>query len=110
MMGTSRTQWNRQKGYLTFLESELRGKRFFEGDALGLVDIISNYIAFWDGVLQQMAEIDQFNEKKKNPCYGNGPKNFYALMLFRKAYQTQISLITPKLGERPWPRLLQSNK
>ena len=66
MMGTSRTQWNRQKGYLTFLESELRGKRFFEGDALGLVDIISNYIAFWDGVLQQMAEIDKFNEKKNS--------------------------------------------
>ncbi|XWS67147.1 hypothetical protein CRYUN_Cryun05aG0262200 [Craigia yunnanensis] len=38
---------------LKTLESALNGKRFFGGDAIGLVDIAANFIAFWLRILQE---------------------------------------------------------
>ncbi|XP_059428668.1 probable glutathione S-transferase [Corylus avellana] len=38
---------------LKFMEEELKGKRFFGGKSIGLVDIIANIIGFWLGVFEE---------------------------------------------------------
>lgn len=51
------------KEYLSILERELKGKKFFGGDSIGFLDISANYIALWVGVLQKVAEVNLFNEE-----------------------------------------------
>ncbi|XP_059427750.1 glutathione S-transferase U8-like [Corylus avellana] len=38
---------------LKFLEEELKEKRFFGGENIGMVDIVANIIAFWVGVIEE---------------------------------------------------------
>ncbi|KAA8516356.1 hypothetical protein F0562_016649 [Nyssa sinensis] len=38
---------------LKILENELKGKKFFGGDKIGLVDIVANFVGFWVGVIQE---------------------------------------------------------
>ncbi|XP_043693270.1 probable glutathione S-transferase [Telopea speciosissima] len=47
---------------LTTLENELKGKKFFGGDNIGLVDIAANFIAFWVGVIQDVVGINLIEE------------------------------------------------
>ncbi|XP_043724080.1 probable glutathione S-transferase isoform X1 [Telopea speciosissima] len=49
---------------LTILENELKGKKFFGGDNIGLVDIAASFIAFWVEVLQEVVEIKLSDEDK----------------------------------------------
>ncbi|XP_042506268.1 probable glutathione S-transferase [Macadamia integrifolia] len=46
------------------LENELKGKKFFGGYNIGLVDIAANFIAFWVGVLEDVVEIKLLDEDK----------------------------------------------
>ncbi|KAL3531757.1 hypothetical protein ACH5RR_005278 [Cinchona calisaya] len=43
---------------LKLLENELKGKKFFGGDRIGLVDIVANFIAFWFRALQEAVGLD----------------------------------------------------
>ncbi|KAF8395190.1 hypothetical protein HHK36_019132 [Tetracentron sinense] len=49
--------------HLKTLENELKGK-FFGGETIGLVDIACNWLAFWIGVIQEVAEIELVNGEK----------------------------------------------
>ncbi|KAH7677542.1 Glutathione transferase protein [Dioscorea alata] len=51
------------KEYLQLLENELKGKKFFGGDTIGIVDIAANFITLWAIVLQEVAEISLINEE-----------------------------------------------
>jgi len=42
---------------LKFLEEELKEKRFFGGESIGMVDIVANAIAFWLGVFEEASGI-----------------------------------------------------
>lgn len=43
------------KEYLELLENELKGKKFFGGDIIGIVDIAATFIALWAIGLQEVA-------------------------------------------------------
>ncbi|KAL3826054.1 hypothetical protein ACJIZ3_022083 [Penstemon smallii] len=44
---------------LMFLENELKGKKFFGGDTIGLVDIAANLIALWYGINEELSGLIQ---------------------------------------------------
>lgn len=50
------------------LENELKGKKFFGGDTIGLVDITANFLALWLGIHQEIMGI-QVVTKEKLPVF-----------------------------------------
>ncbi|KAK1390667.1 Glutathione transferase [Heracleum sosnowskyi] len=53
---------------LKVLENELKGKKFFGGDTIGLVDIAANFIALWLPVHQEIMGL-QIVTKEKLPVF-----------------------------------------
>ncbi|KAL1804712.1 hypothetical protein ACET3Z_027780 [Daucus carota] len=52
------------KEQLAILENELKGKKFFSGDDIGLVDIAANFIALWVGVVQELVGVELLTKEK----------------------------------------------
>ncbi|KAG8362895.1 hypothetical protein BUALT_BualtUnG0026400 [Buddleja alternifolia] len=50
--------------HLTFLESELKGKKFFGGDTIGLVDITANFVAHWFGIIAELMGVELITQEK----------------------------------------------
>jgi len=50
--------------HLKTLENELKGKRFFGGETIGLVDISAIFIAYWLGVIQEISGSELLTEEK----------------------------------------------
>ncbi|WOH11045.1 hypothetical protein DCAR_0830524 [Daucus carota subsp. sativus] len=50
--------------HLKTLENELKGKKFFGGDEIGLVDITADLIALWLGVLLELKGIELLTKEK----------------------------------------------
>jgi len=51
------------KENLIILERQLKGKKFFGGNAIGLADVAGSYIAFWTGVIQKVNGVALINEE-----------------------------------------------
>jgi glutathione S-transferase len=49
---------------LKFLEEELKEKRFFGGESIGMVDIVANVIAFWLGVSEEASGVELLTREK----------------------------------------------
>lgn len=49
---------------LKILENEIKGKTFFGGEEIGLVDLGANYIAFWLEILQEESGVQILSEEK----------------------------------------------
>lgn len=49
--------------HLERLENELRGKKFFGGDEIGLVDLSATFIALWLGVLLELAGVELLQKR-----------------------------------------------
>ncbi|EYU26623.1 hypothetical protein MIMGU_mgv1a013321mg [Erythranthe guttata] len=49
---------------LKLLENEIKGKKLFGGDNLGLVDIVAHFMAYWSEILQQLLGLDFFTREK----------------------------------------------
>ncbi|KAL3839472.1 hypothetical protein ACJIZ3_024063 [Penstemon smallii] len=54
---------------LKFLEEEIKGKKFFGGENIGLVDISANFIGYWFGIIQELVGVELLTkEKYPNLC------------------------------------------
>ncbi|KAK7373820.1 hypothetical protein VNO80_07240 [Phaseolus coccineus] len=49
---------------LQFLEDEIKEKKFFGGEEIGLVDIAGVFIAFWIPIVQEIAGLQLFSSEK----------------------------------------------
>ncbi|CAI9760806.1 unnamed protein product [Fraxinus pennsylvanica] len=50
---------------LKILESTLSGKKFFRtGETIGMVDVTGNFVAYWFGILQELAGLQVFTKEK----------------------------------------------
>ncbi|KOM38105.1 hypothetical protein LR48_Vigan03g148700 [Vigna angularis] len=49
---------------LQFLENEIKEKKFFGGEELGLVDIAAVYVAFWIPLIQEIAGLELLTSEK----------------------------------------------
>ncbi|KAF8006260.1 hypothetical protein BT93_K0524 [Corymbia citriodora subsp. variegata] len=47
---------------LSTLEGELKGKKFFGGETIGVVDIVADFIGYWVGVIQEAIGVDALTE------------------------------------------------
>ncbi|KAL2336521.1 hypothetical protein Fmac_010967 [Flemingia macrophylla] len=54
---------------LQFLENEIKDKKFFGGEEIGLVDIAAVFIAFWIPMFQQIAGLELFTSHKFPKLY-----------------------------------------
>ncbi|KAA8518965.1 hypothetical protein F0562_016261 [Nyssa sinensis] len=67
----SRVCWNKEeeareeaREHMKTLENELKDKKFFGGDNIGLVDIVANVIGFWLGVVEEAVGVEVLTEKE----------------------------------------------
>ncbi|KAH6806908.1 glutathione S-transferase TAU 8 [Perilla frutescens var. frutescens] len=49
---------------LKFLEEEIKGKKFFGGDNVGLVDFVADFFAHWFLILQELAGLEILTQDK----------------------------------------------
>ncbi|KAL3839464.1 hypothetical protein ACJIZ3_024055 [Penstemon smallii] len=49
---------------LKYLEEEIKGKKFFGGENIGLVDISANFIGYWFGIFQEIAGLELLTKEK----------------------------------------------
>ncbi|KAM7526405.1 hypothetical protein LguiA_016307 [Lonicera macranthoides] len=49
---------------LKLLENELKDKKFFGGDNIGLVDIVADFIAYWVGAIQEVTGAEVLTKEK----------------------------------------------
>lgn len=87
-----RTCLEQSKEYLSILETELKGKKFFGGDAIGLLDIAASYVAHWVGVFQEVAEVDLFN-KDEHPVLWRWSQEFVNSDVAKKCLPQRASLV-----------------
>ncbi|KAL5807023.1 hypothetical protein ACOSQ4_029756 [Xanthoceras sorbifolium] len=50
--------------HLNTLENELKDKKFFGGEEIGLVDIVASFVGFWFGALQEVSGLELLTEEK----------------------------------------------
>ncbi|KAL9261438.1 putative glutathione S-transferase [Drosera capensis] len=48
---------------LKFLENELKGKKYFGGETIGMIDIVAIGLAFWQRTLQEITDKDLMNKQ-----------------------------------------------
>ncbi|XP_050205782.1 probable glutathione S-transferase [Mercurialis annua] len=61
--------------HLKTLENELKDKKFFGGETIGLVDIAANFLGFWVGIVQEAIDVE-FLTKEKFPILCNWTEEF----------------------------------
>ncbi|RDX92927.1 putative glutathione S-transferase [Mucuna pruriens] len=54
---------------LPFLENEIKDKKFFGGEEIGLIDIAGVYIAFWVPMIQEIAGLELLTSAKFPKLY-----------------------------------------
>ncbi|XP_039129086.1 LOW QUALITY PROTEIN: probable glutathione S-transferase [Dioscorea cayenensis subsp. rotundata] len=72
------------KEYLELLENELKGKKFFGGDTIGIVDIAATFIALWAIMVSRSCSISLINEEK-HPILCNWIEEFLSSEVVKKS-------------------------
>nr|POE99244.1 glutathione s-transferase u8 [Quercus suber] len=61
---------------LQFLENELKGKRYFGGETIGLLDIAANMISYWLGISEEASGASELLTREKFPKLFNWANEF----------------------------------
>ena len=70
---------------LQFLENELKGKRYFGGETIGLLDIAANMIGYWLGVLVEASGASELLTREKFPKLFNWANEFVCVSAIKES-------------------------
>ncbi|KAM3690167.1 hypothetical protein ACJW30_09G101200 [Castanea mollissima] len=70
---------------LQFLENELKGKRFFGGETIGLVDIAANMIGYWLGIFEEASGVSELLTSEKFPKLFNWANEFVSVSAIKES-------------------------
>ncbi|XP_059463172.1 probable glutathione S-transferase [Corylus avellana] len=77
---------------LKILEEELKEKRFFGGESIGMVDIVANAIAFWLGVFEEASGVKLLT-REKFPKLTNWSHEFVSSIVVKECLPPREKLI-----------------
>jgi glutathione S-transferase len=77
---------------LKFVEEELKEKRFFGGESIGMVDIVANIIAFWQGIFEEVSGVELLT-KEKFPKLTNWSNEFVSNSVVNECLPQRDKLI-----------------
>ncbi|GLT72971.1 hypothetical protein SLA2020_448620 [Shorea laevis] len=78
--------------FLNHLENELKEKRFFGGESIGMVDIVANIIGFWLGVLEE-AYGSELLTREKFPKLTNWTHEFVSNTVVKESLPPRDKLV-----------------
>ena len=77
---------------LRFLENELKEKRYFGGEAVGLLDIAANIIGYWLGVFEEASGVELLT-REKFPKLCNWANEFVSVSAIKENLPPREKLI-----------------
>lgn len=78
---------------LKILENELKGKKFFGGETIGLADIIANFLGLWLGVLEEVFGIELLTQEKY-PRIHEWINEYVESSIMKESLPTRSKLLT----------------
>ncbi|XP_020272334.1 probable glutathione S-transferase [Asparagus officinalis] len=84
---------------LSILEDELKGKKFFGGESIGITDIAANFLTIWVSVLQEMAGICIISEEK-HPNLWNWSREFTSSDIVKECIPDREKLLARMQARR----------
>lgn len=79
-------------GLLSTLEKELKDKKFFGGESIGLIDIAGSLIALWLDVIQEAVGVEIFT-KEKHPKLYKWSKEFLDCSIIKETLPPRADLL-----------------
>ncbi|KAK1354645.1 Glutathione transferase [Heracleum sosnowskyi] len=77
---------------LSKLENELKDKKFFGGESIGLVDIVGSIIALWIDVIQEAVGVEIFT-KEKHPKLFKWSEDFMDCSIIKETLPPRADLL-----------------
>lgn len=77
---------------LSLLEKELKDKKFFGGESIGLVDIAGCIIALWLDVIQEVAGVEIFT-KEKHPKLFKWSEEYMSCSIIKETLPPRADLL-----------------
>ncbi|GLT72975.1 hypothetical protein SLA2020_448660 [Shorea laevis] len=78
--------------FLNHLENELKEKRFFGGESIGMVDIVANFISFWVGAFEE-AFGSELLTREKFPKLTNWTHQFVSNTVVKESLPPRDKLV-----------------
>lgn len=72
------------KERLKTLERYLQGKKFFGGESIGMVDIVTGWITIWTGIIEEIIGM-QIIDEKELPLISEWARDFLELELVKES-------------------------
>ncbi|CAN1135073.1 Glutathione S-transferase U8 [Linum perenne] len=93
-----------EKAHLKTLEDELKNKRFFGGEGIGIVDIAANFFGYWIEVIQEVTGLELVT-KDKFPVLCNWIDEFVGNSVVKEILPPKdklFALFKARLSETSW--------
>lgn len=94
---------------LALLEKELEGKKFFGGERIGYLDLVTGWIPLWLGVMEEVGEM-KLLQADKFPFLHKWCLDFMDVPLIRESIPARGSLVNYFHASISYLRSLEANK